>query len=149
MRMKLNLGCGKDYLKSYINADISPYVGADLVFNMEYGLPFKDNEFDEVLVNNVLTQVQTSKSFVNIINELWRVCKTTGFIQIRVPNAENICAWQDPMDCRRFTTQSFTYMEYGHRRYEQYGKHYGFMPFNVKLLDNNGRQMVFKLCPKK
>jgi len=149
MKKKLNLGCGNDYLKNYINADISPAVGADTVFNMEYGLPYKDNTFDEILVNNSLTQILNPQKFVFIINELWRACKDTGFIQIRVPNAEDICAWQDPMDCRRFTVESFTYMQYDHRRYEQYGRHYGFMPFKVELIDNNGRQITFKLCPKK
>lgn len=149
MKTKLNIGCGRDYMKGYINTDISSEVGADMVFNLIYGLPFKDNQADEIIVNNVLTQIQSKKDFIFVINELWRVCNSKGFIQIRVPNAKDICAWQDPMDCRRFTDQSFTYMQYDHRRYEQYGKHYGFMPFKVELLDNNGRQMTFKLCPKK
>ena len=149
MKKKLNLGCGNDYLKGYINADISSAVGADTVFNMEYGLPYKDNTFDEILVNNSLTQILNPQKFVFIINELWRTCKESGFIQVRVPNAEDICAWQDPMDCRRFTVESFTYMQFDHRRYEQYGRHYGFMPFEVELIDNNGRQITFKLCPKK
>lgn len=149
MRKRINLGCGNDYMRGYINTDISTAVGADMVFDIKYGLPFRDDEVFEIVVNNVLTQIQSSKDFIFVMNELWRVCNKKGFIQIRVPNAKDICAWQDPMDCRRFTDQSFTYMQYNHRRYNQYGKHYGFMPFDVELLDNNGRQMTFKLCPKK
>lgn len=146
---KLNIGCGRDYREGYTNADISPLVGADIVFDITDYVPFRDNTFDEVLCNNVLTQVCDSKKFVQVMNDLWRITKPDGFIQIRVPLVTDICAFQDPMDCRRFTDQTFTYMEYGHRRYEQYGKHYGFKPFMVELLDNNGRQMTFKLCPKK
>lgn len=144
---KLNLGCGKDYREGYINADISHLSSADHVFDFTEGIPYKNNYFSEIIANNCLTQIADSKTFVFVMNELWRVCK--GEIFIRVPNALDICAWQDPMDCRRFTDQSFTYMEYGHRRYEQYGRHYGFKPFVVQLVDNNNRQMTFKLCPKK
>ena len=148
-KTKLNLGCGKDYRQGYINADISYEVGADIVFDMTGGTLYSYDTFDEILVNNSLTQIASSNDFISVMNELWRICKPTGFIQIRVPYALHECAWQDPKDCRRFTDQSFTYMEYGHRRYEQYGLHYGFKPFVVELLDNNGRQMTFKLCPKK
>ncbi len=146
---KLNLGCGNDYIQVYTNADISFAVGADVVFDLTDYVPFRDNTFDEVLCNNVLTQVQDPKKFVQVMNDLWRITKPDGQIFIRVPNAEDICSWQDPMDCRRFTDQTFTYMEFEHRRYETYGTHYGFKPFVVELLDNNGRQMTFKLCPKK
>lgn len=145
--MRLNLGCGKDYREGYINADISEEVDADIIFDMTERIPFVDNQFYEVVANNCLTQIEKNQDFIHVINELWRVTK--GDIYIRVPNVRNRCAFQDPMDCRRFTKESFTYMEYGHRRYEQYGKHYGFKPFRVKLLKNNGRQMEFKLSPVK
>jgi hypothetical protein len=146
---KLNLGCGKDYREGYINLDISADVGADIVEDITRCNPFRENTFDEVIVNNVLTQILDPKDFVMVMNTLWYITKGSGCIFIRVPNAKHVCAFQDPMDCRRFTDQTFTYMEFGHRRYEQYGKHYGFKPFQVELLSNNKRQMEFKLCPKK
>lgn len=146
---KLNLGCGRNYLKGYTNLDISPDVGADVISDIEQGLPFRSNTFDEVLCENVLTQIRLPDTFIEVMNELWRITKPDGSILIRVPNAKDICSWQDPMDCRRFTDQTFTYMEMGHRRYEQYGRHYGFCPFSVELLEDNGRQMIFKLWPKK
>lgn len=143
--MKLNLGCGKDYKQGYINVDVSPIVKPDLVLDVTKGLPYEDNHFTEVIVNNILTQICHPQDFLFVMNELWRV---GGDIYIRVPNVEHTCAFQDPMDCRRFTDQTFTYMEYGHRRFEQYGKHYGFKPFVVKLLECR-EQMKFKLTPKK
>jgi len=144
---KLHIGCGKDYKKGWINLDISN-VG-DMQCDIEEGVPFQDNEIDEILANNVLCQILKPDRFVFVMTELWRVTKPTGKIIIRVPNALDICSFQDPMDCRRFTDQSFTYMEHGHRRFEQYGRHYGFKPFIVELLEDNGRQMTFQLKPFK
>lgn len=146
---RLNLGCGRNYLDGYTNADISPDVGADVVCDITSAIPFRDNTFDEVLCENVLTQILYPQTFVQVMNDLWRITKPTGEILIRVPNAAHICSWQDPCDCRRFTDQSFTYVQHDHRRYHQYGLHYGFKPFRVELLDDNGIQMKFKLCPVK
>lgn len=148
------MGCGRDYRQSdsennWTNLDLSPDVGADIVMDIEDSVPIKNDTFDEILANNVLTQILHPDSFVRVVNHLWRICKKDGFILVRVPNAEHICAFQDPMDCRRFTDQSFTYMQYDHRRFTQYGQHYGFRPFKVELLENNGIQMIFKLWPRK
>lgn len=148
-KIKLNIGCGRDYRDGYTNLDISSDVGADVVADIEKCIPFRTNTFDEVLCYNVLTQILYPKTFLQVMNDLWRITKADGFIEIRVPLAKYEYAFQDPMDCRRFTDQSFTYMEEGHRRYEQYGKHYGFKPFKVKILDKKEEQMYIRLIPIK
>lgn len=145
---KLNIGCGRDYLEGYTNADISPKVSPDVVCDILDVIPFRDDTFDEVLCNNLLDQVPYGQVFVDVMNDLWRITKEGGEIFIRVPNAKDMCAFQDPMSCRTFTEETFSYMEHGHRRYEQYGKHYGFLPFKVELLENK-QQLKFKLCPVK
>ncbi len=154
MLKKLNLGCGNDIKREedvdWVNLDISPDVGADVVADfVQTPWPADDDSFDEVLANNSLTQVLTSREYIDVINEIWRITKPDGVIKIRVPYALHPCAFQDPIDCRRFTEESFTYMDINHRRYEEYGKHYGFPPFYVKLIDNNGVQMKFELRPVK
>lgn len=149
LKTKLNLGCGRDLREGYVNMDISNKVGADVVQSMERGLPFEDNTFIEVLAYNSLTQISTPRVFVFVMNEIHRILKSTGKLIVRVPLATHECAFQDVFDTIRFTDQSFTYMEHGHRRYDQYGKHYGYKPFHVKLIENNGRQMIFELTPVK
>lgn len=133
-------------MEGAINADISPLCNPDVVCSA-VSLPFEDNEFEEVFAYNILTQIESNADFVKAINELHRV--TDGVIHIRVPDALHECSFQDSMDCRRFTDQSFTYMDQSHRRYTQYGKHYGYLPFRTELVESNGRQMLFNLYPLK
>lgn len=147
MSSKLNIGCGNDKMEGAVNADISVLCNPDVVCILGEKLPFEGNEFEEVFAYNVLTQIQTNEAFVLAMQELHRIC--AGVIHVRVPLATHECAYQDPLDVRRYTDQSFTYMEKAHRRYEQYGKHYGFPPFHVELVENNGRQMLFDLRPIK
>lgn len=145
--MILNIGCGNDKMEGAVNADISDLCNPDVVCQLGTPLPFENKEFDEVYAYNVLTQIETNVEFVTALQELHRITKRV--IHVRVPLATDICAFQDPMDCRRFTHESFTYMDSTHRRYTQYGKHYGFPPFTVKHIDSNGRQMLIDLIPVK
>lgn len=148
--MKINLGCGRDLMEGYCNIDISDKVGADVVYDMQkLPLPFEDNSVDEIIANNSLCQMSSPRKFLEVMNDLHRILKSDGKLTIRVPNALHICAFQDIFDTIRFTIESFTYMQHGHRRYEQYGIHYGYKPFKVKILENNSRQMKFELKPVK
>jgi len=48
---KLNLGCGTDIWEGYLNVDIVPFQGVDMVWDLnETPLPFKDDSFSEILL---------------------------------------------------------------------------------------------------
>lgn len=84
---KLNVGCGRDIKKGWINLDFHDKNGADVVFDLNKiykgkKLPFKENFFDYVYCSHVL------EDFFNplpIMDELFRVCKKDGKVEIRVP----------------------------------------------------------------
>ena len=90
----LNLGCGKDLRNGWVNVDIQKHVGIQKSFDIEvYPYPFKDNEFDYILVDNVLEHILRIPP---LIDELYRIAKPNAIIHIVVPYFNCAAAYNDP-----------------------------------------------------
>ena len=66
--MKLNLGCGTDIRVGYLNVDLVPLKGVEVVLNLDgsdtspsrrykFFLPFKNNIFEDVYCRHVLEHI--------------------------------------------------------------------------------------------
>lgn len=109
--VKLNLGCGDKYLKGYINTDNNKSIKADKYFDLNsLPYPFKDNFADVILMDNVLEHLD---DIISIMNELHRVVKPTGLIEIYLPYGKSDGALQDPTHKHYFTERSMNYFEIG------------------------------------
>lgn len=139
--MKINLGAGNDKREGYVSLDKA--FGADILCDIEDGIPLEDDSCEEIIAMDVLEQMSTAKKFVFVMNQLHRIMKKDGKLFIRVPNAKDICAFQDPMDSRRFTDETFTYLQYAHPRYKEYGINYGFKPWKLDAFESDHQ---IKLC---
>lgn len=90
---KLNLGCGFEYLKGYVNCDLRTNLKADKHFNLnEFPYPFADNSVDEILLSHVLEHLDDP---IKILKECYRILKTGGKLDIRVPYFGSECAYAD------------------------------------------------------
>jgi hypothetical protein len=70
---KLNLGCGTNIKKSYINVDYFEHKGVDKIYDLnKYPLPFQDNQFKEILLLDILEHLGNPDKY---IRELWRISK--------------------------------------------------------------------------
>lgn len=83
----INIGCGLDKRKGWINLDFDKNVNPDILFdlnriNMGKKLPFKDNSFDYVYCADVLEHFPEP---LPILRELYRICNIGGIIEIRFP----------------------------------------------------------------
>ncbi len=107
---KLNVGSGQDVRPSeegWINLDTHNKLGAQCIFNLDdiykgKKIPFEDNTFDVVYCSHVL------EDFIKplpIINELVRVCKTGGIIEIKVPYMT--CVWDGIYHQRPYSISQF------------------------------------------
>jgi SAM-dependent methyltransferase len=83
--MKLNMGCGHDIKKGFVNLDFVNYDRkVDVIHNLEkFPYPFKDNTFDYVYVHHNLEHFTDT---VRILNEIHRISKKNSIIEIHVPH---------------------------------------------------------------
>ena len=79
---KINLGCGYNKLRGYINVDFNPGCKPDIVHNLSKGLPFDSNSADEIVAFDFL---EHCSDFVSVMNEIIRVLKVGGKLIARFP----------------------------------------------------------------
>lgn len=85
---KLNLSCGKDYKKGWINADIDPKCKKDITLDCNI-IPYLygSESLDLVLISNSLDYYNIPYPLV--LAEVHRILKKTGRIEIIHPNRYN------------------------------------------------------------
>ncbi|MBN2518216.1 MAG: class I SAM-dependent methyltransferase [Candidatus Altiarchaeota archaeon] len=99
---KLNIGCGRDLLDGYTNADVCPVEGAEYANVMD--LPYPKNHFDEVLCYSVLEHVEDP---FKAVSELYRVLKKGGIVKGSTPLYH---PYHSKHDYWRFTHQGLELM---------------------------------------
>ncbi len=105
--MKLNLACGKDIKKGYVNLDIVKLDGVDIVHDInEFPWPFKENTFDEIYCSHILEHVN---DLIKTMKEIKRIGKNKGEITIRVPHFSCGVSYRDPTHKRLFSYFTFDY----------------------------------------
>jgi len=102
---QLNMGCGYEKLRGFVNLDSEKKRNPDLLWNLDkYPYPFKDNTFDYVRASNIMEHIIDIKKS---IEELHRITKETGSIQIIVPHYNHIDAYTDVTHIHFFSPDSF------------------------------------------
>ncbi len=88
-KKKLNLGCGKDLRKGYINIDIRSDVGADLVHDITKPFPLKESSISEVVAQDVFEHLTVDQQS-QLLRELHRIMMSGAHLKIRIPNNDDI-----------------------------------------------------------
>ncbi|MFH1594583.1 MAG: methyltransferase domain-containing protein [Candidatus Omnitrophota bacterium] len=87
---KLILGSAGNEHTDAITLDINPEHKPDIVHDLNITpLPFKDNQFEEIICHHVLEHLNDLHS---ILPELHRICSMAGIIYIEVPHHTSWCA---------------------------------------------------------
>ena len=86
--VKLNLGCGNEHLKGYINIDIVPTPATDMVMDCLH-LGFKNNSVNKIVAYHLIEHL-TIKEFNKAKREWWRVLKVGGKLVLECPDLEEV-----------------------------------------------------------
>ncbi|MDD5331695.1 MAG: methyltransferase domain-containing protein [Candidatus Nanoarchaeia archaeon] len=123
MVQKLNLGCGSDIRKGWINLDSINLQGVDVVHDIEkLPLPFKNEEFDEILCLDILEHVE----YVSVLEDLHRILKKGGKIKIQVPHFTSRNNYIDPTHKKRFSIKTFEFFVEDSKHGRDYYFHFHF-----------------------
>lgn len=106
---KLNLGCGTDIKKGFINVDCIEGKGVDKVHDLNsYPYPFKDSSMNEIFAQDIMEHLDNPNDFTR---ELWRIGANDCKIHIRVPHFSSVYAWSDMTHKRPFGAMSFNHYD--------------------------------------
>lgn len=116
--MRLNLGCGGRKYPDWVNVDKFATCSPDQVVDLEqFPWPWPDNAVDEVRMYHVLEHLGAkTETYLEIIKELYRVCRDNAAIHIIVPHPRHDDFLNDPTHVRVVTPVSFTLLSQAKNR---------------------------------
>lgn len=125
---KLNLGCGEDIRKGYINLDNVKIKGVDIIHDLNvFPWPFEDNYFDEIYSRESLEHVN---DLFKTMKEIHRITKNNAKIIIIVPYWHSSGAFYANHNYF-FNTDSLKFFTEKDRTYDKF---YGFKVEKIKLI---------------
>jgi SAM-dependent methyltransferase len=112
--MKLNLGCGTDIRKGYVNVDVVPLKGVDRVVDLNAApWPFKTGSVDEIFTHHVIDHLDDPTAF---LRECHRILKKGGKAIIIVPHFTSASAYWGGVRKHQFSWMTFQRYKGGNRR---------------------------------
>lgn len=111
---KLNIGCGHKPLPGWINIDRDPPDDAPDIMRVDVGqgLPFEDNSFNEIFLDNVIEHIY---DIPGLMAEIHRVLAVGGVCNIVTPHFSSASSYRDPTHLHHLSYFSFDYFETGSR----------------------------------
>lgn len=148
--MRLNLGCGTDYLDGWVNVDRGN-CRHDVQHDIEsFPWPFDDSSADYILMKHILEHISPD-NFSKVMSELCRVGKAGAIVQIEAPHAGSNNYWTDPTHRMPLTVRTFDFFDET-KPLSENGRIYGWSNLKIKVLEArevsnppNGPDVYFKL----
>ncbi len=104
---RLNVGCGRDIMKGWVNLDCIKAEGVDVIHDLEiFPYPFKENSFDFIWVAQIIEHLNNPEKFVK---EIWRISKPGAKIVIGTVHFSAPTVWGDITHKRPYQSDTFNY----------------------------------------
>jgi SAM-dependent methyltransferase len=131
---KLNIGCGRNIRPGWVNVDIAPLPGVDVVADLDdcrrTPLPLADDSADELLLSHVIEHIRDPLA---LMQELHRVARPGARMEIRVPHGASDDAYEDPTHVRQYFHHSFGYFSQPYYWRADYGYRGDWQPKLLRL----------------
>ena len=114
--LRLNLGCGMNRHEGYLNVD--RFGEPDLRHDLEdTPWPWPDDSVSEILLTHVLEHLgRDPMVYLEIMKELYRVCRDGATIRVVVPHHRHDYFLNDPTHVRPVTAEGMTLFSQRHNR---------------------------------
>lgn len=132
-KVRVYLGAGKDHKDGYVNVDMFPFPGIDVVADITKGLPFEDSSVDEIYSQDFMEHIGPEFK-VPVINEIWRVLKDRGIMEHYIPNAGSRNDFGSPSHLSHWNLQQFKHFDIDSYRYNLDHDYEGFIGKFKKVL---------------
>lgn len=139
----IDLGCGTHKAEGFIGVDVVAADGVDVIANLNGYFPFPDNSVDFLKAHDIIEHLPDR---IHTMNEIWRILKPDGIVDISVPSTDGRGAFQDPTHVSFWNINSFMYYC---QEFPPYlagcQSHYGFKgQFSIVSIDqkNSGNQVI-------
>jgi len=172
--VKVDIACGQNKREGFIGIDIAPAKEVDIVHNLNvYPWPFEDNEVDEfncshyiehIKHDDVLTDIKSilndttsfdefknkvldlksTDGFIKFIDEIYRILKPGGVINIVVPYVTHVRSYGDPTHTRYMHDMSFYYCNKEWRETNRLDHYDMECDFDIKFSYQIGNELTLK-----
>lgn len=137
---RLNVGCGHEVKEGWVNLDLAPLPGVDVVHNLDdLPLPFADESFDFVECIDILEHV---REFPDVMRELHRIIAPGGRLRVLGPHFTSYAWSTDPTHRRAFAINTFEFFASGSLHDRDYYFDFAFSGVEVRRI---GFQKVWYL----
>lgn len=102
----VDLGCGNRKADGFIGVDIVAGDQVDVIADLKSHFPFPDNSVDFIKAHDFIEHLPDR---IRTMNEIWRILKPGGIIDIFVPSTDGRGAFQDPTHVSFWNINSFMY----------------------------------------
>lgn len=130
--LRLHLGCGRSIRPGWINIDAVPGEGIDLAMDLDAD-PVLPYPTDSVIHSEASHLIEHLRNPLPLMQELWRVTKPGGSIELRCPYGSSDDADEDPTHVRRLFVHSWGYFSQPYYWRADYGYRGDWRPETVRL----------------
>lgn len=124
--LKLNLGCSDQQMPGFIGVDAwqPPWADSDNFVRADLAgpWPWLDSTVDYIRAFDIIEHLADK---IHTMNEIHRVLKPGGTVEIVVPTTDGRGAFQDPTHVSYWNRNSFFYHEHGNPHLERFKDAYG------------------------